>query len=502
MEKEYEKIAKFLSPEEFSWVIMNFFSHKELASFMERMGFNYSGARTTTIPRSKLSLDLACEAIKDKEVAKVLIKKFESINYLELEEIGSLKESEIGSYLKENAREFYLERKIGKIVWALLADVRQEINNEIPKFIEGIEELADEAERSQIAREVEKEVVEKRDRKWFKGALEKLKRKNKLIDESNKFLVKENKKFKQRANTFHKKNKELEKKLAFINQQKGILNKSIQRKDEQIKKLEEENKVMGEELKSHPARMLKSSLHHLGKETEKLSYELEKEREQNAKKLLELKREVSFLTTQVVERNQKVEVLRQSLEEADKRGLNLELELKEKRAKEDTHLQVYPHKGERVGIFVDVQNIYYSAKRLFNKKADYNKLLSYLVGKRHLVKAICYIVQTPELSQESFINMLKKIGYTVRTRDLIRRADGSAKGNWDIGMAVDILYMIEKNSLDIVVLVTCDGDFTDLVKVLKSKGIKTEVAGFPKITALDLKRFSDEFILIEEDLML
>ncbi|OQX88178.1 MAG: hypothetical protein B6D55_01270 [Candidatus Omnitrophica bacterium 4484_70.2] len=261
---------------------------------------------------------------------------------------------------------------------------------------------------------------------------------------------------------------------------------------------------MRDKLKSQPVELLQKSLHQLERENKKLSYQLEKERKEREESLQRLEAEKISLKKQLETQLQKVEELNEQFHKAEERIVQLQLYLEKEKEKEKSKggPSVIPHKGRRVGIFIDVQNVYYSAKRHFGKKIDYSKLLWFLVGNRYLVKAICYIVQHPELNQESFINLLKRNGYIVRTRGLILRADGSAKGNWDIGIATDVLYLVEKNNLDIVVLVTCDGDFVDLVKVLKSKGIKTEVVGFSKNTAVDLKRVSDEFIEIEESLML
>ena len=153
----------------------------------------------------------------------------------------------------------------------------------------------------------------------------------------------------------------------------------------------------------------------------------------------------------------------------------------------------------RVGIFVDVQNIFYAAKP-FNARLDFEKLLKLSVGKRRLIRAIAYVVQSPDVDQSNFISMLQQKSYEVKRKDLRQRSDGSAKGDWDMGMAIDIMRFVSK--LDIVVLVSGDGDFVPLVDLVKTLGPRVEVISFTYNTARDLVNSADEHIPIEEALLL
>jgi len=153
----------------------------------------------------------------------------------------------------------------------------------------------------------------------------------------------------------------------------------------------------------------------------------------------------------------------------------------------------------RVGIFVDVQNIFYAAKS-FNARLDFEKLLELSVGKRRLIRAIAYVVQSPDVDQSNFISMLQKKSYEVKRKDLRQRSDGSAKGDWDMGMAIDIMRFVDK--LDVVVLVSGDGDFVPLVELVKTLGPRVEVISFTYNTARDLINSADEHIPIEEALLL
>ena len=153
----------------------------------------------------------------------------------------------------------------------------------------------------------------------------------------------------------------------------------------------------------------------------------------------------------------------------------------------------------RVGIFVDVQNIFYAAKP-FNARLDFEKLLELSVGKRRLIRAIAYVVQSTDVDQSNFISMLQQKSYEVKRKDLRQRSDGSAKGDWDMGMAIDIMRFVDK--LDVVVLVSGDGDFVPLVDLVKTLGPRVEVISFTYNTARDLINSADEHIPIEEALLL
>lgn len=157
-------------------------------------------------------------------------------------------------------------------------------------------------------------------------------------------------------------------------------------------------------------------------------------------------------------------------------------------------------KNARVGVFVDVQNMFYSAKKYYDARLDYEKLLEFAVKDRKLVKAIAYLVQTPNIDQSGFISVLQHCKYEVKSKGLITHIDGSSKGNWDIGMAIDMINYADK--LDVEVLVSGDGDFVPLVELLKSKGVIVEVIGFTENTSVDLKEVADEFSQITGNLIL
>ena len=158
------------------------------------------------------------------------------------------------------------------------------------------------------------------------------------------------------------------------------------------------------------------------------------------------------------------------------------------------------HMHQRLGVFVDVQNMFYSAKALYKRKMDFETLLKKVVGGRELVRAIAYIVQAPDVDQSGFINFLHQIGYEVKSKELKVRPDGSAKGDWDMGIAIDSISMTER--IDVMALVSGDGDFADLVRHLKARGVRCEVYAFPGSTAEELRFTATEFIPLDSDVLL
>ena len=154
----------------------------------------------------------------------------------------------------------------------------------------------------------------------------------------------------------------------------------------------------------------------------------------------------------------------------------------------------------RVGVFVDVQNMFYAAKDRFERRVDYIKLLDLIVGPRQLISAYAYIVQIPEIKQSNFISLLEHNGYTIRSKDLRLRGDGSAKGDWDVGIAVDVVSMLAK--LDVVILASGDGDFCPLAELIKQQHKRIEVVAFEHNTSMDLQAMADQFFPIGEELLM
>ena len=155
------------------------------------------------------------------------------------------------------------------------------------------------------------------------------------------------------------------------------------------------------------------------------------------------------------------------------------------------------HVNQRVGVFVDIQNMYYSAINLHNSKVDFSRILADSVGKRQLIRAFAYVVKADVGEEESFFEALEKMGFEVRSKDLQVFIGGHKKGDWDVGLAMDAIRMAPK--LDTVVLVSGDGDFTDLVHYLNSQGCRVEVMAFRRSASSKLIDACDHFHDLDGD---
>ena len=152
---------------------------------------------------------------------------------------------------------------------------------------------------------------------------------------------------------------------------------------------------------------------------------------------------------------------------------------------------------QRCAILVDVQNMFYSAKHLFSGKINYDHLLEATSRRRKVVRAIAYAVKTPEIDQEKFIKLLYELGFEIRMKDLKIRADGTAKGDWDMGIAIDAISLVDK--VDCIVLVSGDGDYVPLVEHLKARGCRVEVYSFRSNTAQELIESATEYYLMDKN---
>jgi len=158
---------------------------------------------------------------------------------------------------------------------------------------------------------------------------------------------------------------------------------------------------------------------------------------------------------------------------------------------------VIKHLNQRVGIFIDTQNLYHSAKNLYRKRVNFGAIVKDALSGRQLVRAFAYTVTTEEATESSFFDALEKQGIEIRTKDLQVFAGGAKKGDWDVGIAVDAIRLAPK--LDAVILVSGDGDFIPLVEYLKNAGCQVEVMSFGKSTSQKLAEHADEFFDLDKN---
>jgi len=154
-------------------------------------------------------------------------------------------------------------------------------------------------------------------------------------------------------------------------------------------------------------------------------------------------------------------------------------------------------KDQRVGVLVDIQNLYYSAKVLYQKKVNFGEVLKAAGDGRKLIRAIAYGIKTLEGQEEKFFDALEKQGFEVKTKDLQIFPGGAKKGDWDVGIAVDAIKL--SKGLDVIVLVSGDGDYINLVEYIQSTtGCRVEGIAFLESTSGKLVEKLDGFINMSE----
>lgn len=158
-------------------------------------------------------------------------------------------------------------------------------------------------------------------------------------------------------------------------------------------------------------------------------------------------------------------------------------------------------KRETVSIFVDVQNIYYTTKQRYQRHFDYNAFWAKATFDREIVNAFAYAIGRGDEKQKQFQNILRGIGFEIKLKPFIQRQDGSAKGDWDVGITLDVIEYAKKS--DVIILLSGDGDFDLLVKKVKNDfGKIVEVYGVQDLTADTLIEVASKFIAIKDDLLL
>jgi uncharacterized LabA/DUF88 family protein len=156
---------------------------------------------------------------------------------------------------------------------------------------------------------------------------------------------------------------------------------------------------------------------------------------------------------------------------------------------------------EKVAIFVDVQNIYYTVKQSYQSHFNYNTFWSRATAGREVVAAFAYAIDKGDSRQQGFQQILRNIGFEVKLKPYIQRSDGSAKGDWDVGITLDVIEYAPK--VNVIVLLSGDGDFDLLLnKVRNAYHVTTEVYGVPALTAPSLIYSADRFIAINDQLLL
>src|SRR3989344_2953588 len=157
---------------------------------------------------------------------------------------------------------------------------------------------------------------------------------------------------------------------------------------------------------------------------------------------------------------------------------------------------VTQRRNHRVGVFVDVQNMYHSAKNLYGARVNFKELLKTVTAGRELVRAVAYVVKSDTEEEKAFFDALEKSGFELKMKDLQIFPGGMKKGDWDVGLAIDAISMSKQ--LDVVVIISGDGDFEPLVEYLKFSGLIAETMGFKRSTSSKIIEVVNNFTDLEE----
>lgn len=160
-------------------------------------------------------------------------------------------------------------------------------------------------------------------------------------------------------------------------------------------------------------------------------------------------------------------------------------------------MTIIKHKEQRVAVLMDVQNMYHSAKNIYGARVNFGEVLKAAVAGRKLIRAVAYVVQTETPEEKSFFEALTNLGIETRVKDLQVFPGGMKKGDWDVGLAIDAVKLAPQ--LDVLVLVTGDGDFIPLVEYLKNQGRQVELIAFSKSGSSKLIKIVDDFTDLSEN---
>ncbi len=433
--------------------------------------------------------------------------------------VGYMEISEIETFFKTS--EVLIEAgDFAEIVWALLTDQRREVVehgykllNKTYESLEGAhvngqetlpstEQLAEihdqyvyNSEDGQQREEFTVNEVEHLEQQLAtsKANYTSLEQKHSRLDQQRTYLLEENEGLKSEADAYHENSRRL-------------------------KNLEEENRILREQVSRYVADT--TELQQLAEERELLIVE----KEQLAERLREYEQvkaaketfttDLKLVEEAVYKSHQGLEDFQRNLDshfdalenchQTARGALNQIRQtlayLDTQRVSEGESRYGITSEQPRVGVFVDVQNMFYAAKDRFGRRVDYIKLLDLIVGPRYLMVAYAYVVQIPEINQSSFLSLLEHNGYTIKSKDLRLRGDGSAKGDWDVGIAVDVVSML--GSLDVVILASGDGDFCPLAELIKQQDKRVEVVAFEHNTSMDLQQIADQFFPIGDELLI
>ena len=523
-----KKIERCLKEDKLLWIFRDSFDPDLAGQVASRCGLRSSAGGSGTRNLG----EMASEFKKNPKARQLISFYLNETNKQQIHAVKKIDSNELTDVMASQKDEMFADGTIGKFLWALIEDPRIEsgeaikeltddVESDIEQFDElfsGLEDLSKLEKKTGIdadwakdfRRELEKlkrlpkgrkqpfpkfpkpPVIPKPppSREKLQRELEKVKGELKYARESVDKLRSKSEMLSDKSRQYQEENKRILTEMQVLKHEKNIMEREtaelVVESESQRKKLEQVEE-------------LGHNVHHLERENRKLEYRVEKlgnldstledmvaDNERLLGQVDQLKKNLNRMEQTLIENEAELE---RSYERLDK--------LKEKPDKKIMKKETLNKKKPKVGIFVDVQNVFYGAKEKYGAKLDYQKLFNEALRERTLFKAICYVVKSDEIKKNDFIKFLKQIGYEVKTKDLKTRMDGSQKGDWDLGIAIDIIMQAEK--MDVIVLVSGDGDFIDLLRLVQQRFKKrVEVFSFPHNTAIEIEETADAYFPIDE----
>ena len=513
--------------EQLKWFLAMLLNERELFKILMNTKLVSDPDKLYSSSKHELLNRLTNAFFRESDIDEIVIEHLSQKVEKAISRVGYMVEDEIHTFFKSPGP-LIESGEFAEVVWALLTDSREKVHTHgfhllntaydtynVPNVCNGqfrfvdnptqpkvpstqIQDIqtnySDEDQEAQIRIDDLKSNLEllESDYSELKEKFAAIEKKNKLLEQHCQFLTDENQKYKTKVNAF----KDIEKKIVYLQQE----NDNFHEKEAQYAETE--------------VSLLKLDAEHqqLIRKYDQISLELnELSQIKTSKEAFTV--ELKLVEEAVYRQYQTYEEFKSNLQkqaenfekshEASRNALNnIRQTVSQLNIQQEETIEVSEKETTqpRVGVFVDVQNMFYAAKDRFERRVDYIKLLDLIVGPRQLISAYAYIVQIPEIDQSNFFSLLEHNGYTIRSKDLRLRGDGSAKGDWDVGIAVDVVSML--SSLDVVILASGDGDFCPLAELIKQQHKRIEVVAFEHNTSMDLQSMADQFFPIGEELLM
>lgn len=497
----YDLARLRLPPNQLYQAIERLYAKPEMLHALKRGGFYLKGIRLESLSREELADWIADAFWKEPDFGKRIAAR--------LDEATAELKSEIAATTPERfikglgpLEGAIFDRSLPAALWALATDPREAAERATRRLIE------------RARRTAENSLAHAGDLEELLGEIEQKEQELQRVDTEIERVASE---VTRRAERAEKRVFRDEKKLQLLRERREDQGRQIAALEEERARLRREkeglareNQELGREIadlrNSRPAlRQAEQRIRELEKETARLEHDLERER--RAREALDLER------VRADEAERRARELGRALEEAEARSeearftyeavtSDLRAEaarlrarmVKERERGRPVAAKERPYREQRVGIFLDVSNLYRAGLDFYRRQIDYHRFTQAILNGRTKAAALAFVVESAWGDKSAFFEMLRGLGYEVRSKDLVVRADGSRKGDWDVGIAADIIERLP--SLDVIALGSGDGDFLPVVKKAQERGVAVEVYAFPN-TAAALKEEADYFPIDE-----